>query len=82
MELIESKISKRGMAYEIRSTYYRGLNKGFCSKFQELSPEENRKVQWPKPRDYDNKDEYIILNTVNNVSKIDPQDSYTLKISL
>lgn len=56
------------MAHGTRTIYLSGLNKGFGSKFQRMSPEEGRSVQRLKRRECDNKDEDNIANNVNSIN--------------
>lgn len=55
------------MACGIRTTYLRGVHKGFGCKFQRLSAEEYRSVQRPRCREYDNKAEDNSPKDINNL---------------
>lgn len=54
------------MVRGIRTIYPRGLNKGFYSKFQCISPEERRSIQRAKRREYGSKENSS--NEINSVN--------------
>lgn len=63
------KYPEKGMAGGTGIIYHSELNKGFGSKFQRMSLEEDRSVKQQKNREYEIKDGNKSLDNVNNFLK-------------